>query len=168
MSAKQALAIHSSITKFRPELFVEFCAYLTPSDLFILSKVCRQFYCYLSAPNSFSTQQIWKRSRLKFMTNDLMPPPNGMNEECYYNIVDYPRVLLEIMPFINEYGNIYYWKEQLDFERDQYTLFSHSHLSNLQSWLDVKKNKFDSIMKYAKDIQIKKVEKRTRPKALSP
>ncbi|CAI2180018.1 14805_t:CDS:2 [Funneliformis geosporum] len=87
MSAKQALAIHSSITKFRPELFVEFCAYLTPSDLFILSKVCRQFYCYLSAPNSFSTQQIWKRSRLKFMTNDLMPPPNGMNEECYVELL---------------------------------------------------------------------------------
>ncbi|CAI2174119.1 17876_t:CDS:2 [Funneliformis geosporum] len=190
MPAKQ------SITKLPPELFVEFCAYLTPSDLFILSKVCRKFYCYLSAPNSFSTQQIWKKSRLKFMTNDLMPPPNGMNEKCYVELlitergcqickinkkckiywefgvrccskcfsektimvesyVDYPRDLLEIMPFINKYGNMYYWKERLDFDCDQYTSFFHGYLSNLQSWLDVKKNKFDSIMKYAKAKQKK-------------
>ncbi|CAG8722089.1 516_t:CDS:1, partial [Funneliformis mosseae] len=56
------------------------------------------------------------------------------------------------MPFINEYGDKYYWKEQLDFEYDQYTVFSHNR-SNLQSWLDDKKNTFDSIMKYAKDKQ---------------
>ncbi|CAG8573846.1 2122_t:CDS:2 [Funneliformis mosseae] len=56
------------------------------------------------------------------------------------------------MPFINEYGDKYYWKEQLDFEHEQYTVFSHNR-SNLQSWLDDKKNTFDSLMKYAKNKQ---------------
>ncbi|CAG8747967.1 8272_t:CDS:2, partial [Funneliformis mosseae] len=84
---KVNLEVHSPITKLPPELFAEFCAYLSPNDLFILSKVCRKFYSYLSAPNSFTTQQIWKISRLKFMTCDWMPPPNGMSEKCYVELL---------------------------------------------------------------------------------
>jgi hypothetical protein len=39
--------------------------------LFTLSQVCHKSRGYLCAPKSFSTQQIWKESRLQFM-----PEPN--------------------------------------------------------------------------------------------
>ncbi|CAG8523898.1 4588_t:CDS:2 [Funneliformis caledonium] len=186
------LTINSPIVNLPPELFAKFCSYLSPNDLFKLSKVCRKFYCYLSAPNSFSTQQIWKKSRLTFMGHVWSPPPKGMNEkryvellitnlgceicniskhckiywafgvrccsECFNektvaDIMDYPQELIDIMPFYNKYGDKYYWKEQLDLELNQYTSISHGRLSNLKSWLDDKKNIFDSRMKYAQTKQ---------------
>ena len=75
------------ITSLPPELFATFCTLLPPADLFTLSQVCRKFREYLCAPNSFSTQQIWKESRLRFMTKEDMPPPEGMSEEKYVSLL---------------------------------------------------------------------------------
>jgi hypothetical protein len=72
----------SVITNLPPELFAKFCTFLSPADLFTLSRVCRKFRKYLCAPNSLSTQQIWRESRLQFMT-EVVPPPEGMTEEKY-------------------------------------------------------------------------------------
>jgi hypothetical protein len=80
-------AIHSSIVDLPPELFARFCTFLPPDDLFTLSQVCRKFRGYLRAPNSFSTQQIWKESRLQFMLYEDMPPPKGMSEEKYVELL---------------------------------------------------------------------------------
>ena len=61
----------------------KFCSFL---PLFTLTQVCRKFRGYLCAPNSFSTQQIWKESRLKFMPEEDMPPP-GMSEEKHVSLL---------------------------------------------------------------------------------
>ena len=79
--------MYSSILSLPPELFAKFCTFLPPADLFSLSQVCRKFHGYLRAPNSFSTQQIWKESRLKFMPEEDMPPPEGMSEEKYVDLL---------------------------------------------------------------------------------
>ena len=72
---------------FPPEKFTNVCYFLPPKDLFTLSQVCRKFREYLCAPNCFSTQQIWKVSRLQFMPEVDMPPPEGMSEEKYIEIL---------------------------------------------------------------------------------
>ena len=77
----------SLITRLPPELFAKFCTFLSPADLFTLSQVCRKFRGYLFAPNSFCTQQIWKESRLQFMPEEDMPPPEGMCEEKYIELL---------------------------------------------------------------------------------
>jgi hypothetical protein len=74
------------ITEFPVEIFIEICWFLSPTDLFTLSQVCRKFHEYLSASNSFSTQQIWKNSRLQF-TERRKPPPKGMNERKYVELL---------------------------------------------------------------------------------
>jgi hypothetical protein len=76
-----------SINNIPPELFIEICSFLPSVDLFALSQVCRKFRGYLRAPNSFATQQIWKKSRLKFMPKENMPPPEGMSEEKYAELL---------------------------------------------------------------------------------
>ena len=75
------------ITNASPELFIKICSYLPPADLFTLSKVCRKFRGYLFAPNSLATQQIWKESRLQFMSKEDIPPPEGMSEEKYVELL---------------------------------------------------------------------------------
>ncbi|CAG8644395.1 6260_t:CDS:2, partial [Funneliformis mosseae] len=138
------LTINSPIVNLPPELLAKFCSYLSPNDLFKLSKVCRKFYCYLSAPNSFSTQQIWKKSRLTFMGHvckhctiywafGVRCCSECFNEKTVTNIMDYPQELIDIMPFYNKYDDKYYWKEQLDLELNQYMSISHGRLSNLES-----------------------------------
>ncbi|CAB4377935.1 unnamed protein product [Rhizophagus irregularis] len=72
-----------TIINLPPELFAKFCTFLSPADLLSLSQVCRKFRGYLCAPNSSTTQQIWKESRLQFIPKEDMPPPEGMNEEKY-------------------------------------------------------------------------------------
>jgi hypothetical protein len=77
----------SSIISFPPEIFAKFCTFLPPADLLSLSQVCHKFHGYLHAPKSFSTQQIWKTSRLQFMAKEDMPPPEGMSEEKYVELL---------------------------------------------------------------------------------
>src|ERR1043165_7487916 len=78
---------NNSAVHFPPEIFTNICSFLPPKDLFTLSQVCRKFREYLCAPNCFSTQQIWKVSRLQFMPEVDMPPPEGMSEEKYIEIL---------------------------------------------------------------------------------
>ena len=73
-------AIRLLIVNLPPEIFAEVCSFLPPADLFTLSQVCRKFREYLCAPNCFSTQQIWKESRLQFMPSENLPPPEGMSD----------------------------------------------------------------------------------------
>ncbi|CAG8665653.1 1766_t:CDS:2 [Funneliformis mosseae] len=79
--------IYSPITKLPPEIFAKICDNLSPENLLNLSKVCRKFDGYLCAPNSYSTQQIWKKSRLKFLPKKKMPPPKGMDEKRYVELL---------------------------------------------------------------------------------
>src|SRR2546421_2819778 len=79
-------AVQSPNMKLFPELFIEICSFLPPADLFTLSQVCHKFRGYLCAPNSFSTQQIWKESRLQFMPEEDTPPV-GMSEEKYVELL---------------------------------------------------------------------------------
>ena len=80
-------AVRPSIVGLPPELFTKICSFLPPADLFTLSQVCHKFRGFLCAPNSFSTQQIWKESRLQFMPKENMPPPEGMNEKKYAELL---------------------------------------------------------------------------------
>src|ERR671938_678148 len=77
----------NSAIHFPPEIFTNICSFLPPKDLFTFSQVCRKFRGYLCAPNCFSTQQIWKESRLQFMPEEDMPPPEGMSEEKYVELL---------------------------------------------------------------------------------
>ena len=77
----------SSIANISPELFVDICSFLPPANLFILTQVCRKFREYLFAPNSVATQQIWKESRLQFIPPEDMPPPEGLSEEKYVELL---------------------------------------------------------------------------------
>src|SRR5688572_15779987 len=80
-------AEHLLIVNLPVELFIEICLFLPPVDLLTLSQVCRKFRGYLCAPNSYSTQQIWKRSRLQFLPGEDIPPPEGMSEEKYVELL---------------------------------------------------------------------------------
>ena len=70
-----------------PETFIKICSFLPPSDLLSLSQVCCQFHGYLHAPDSSATQQVWKESRLQFMPSEKSPPPKGMSEEKYVELL---------------------------------------------------------------------------------
>ncbi|RIA99424.1 hypothetical protein C1645_857132 [Glomus cerebriforme] len=78
---------HLQYTNIPPELFIDICSFLPPADLLSLSQVCRKFHGYLRAPNSLATQQIWKESRLQFIPNEDLPPPEGMSEEKYVELL---------------------------------------------------------------------------------
>jgi hypothetical protein len=86
-SDKDISVAYSPIANLPPEVFAKLCIFLPPADLLTLSQVCRKFLGYLCAPNSFSTQQIWKESRLQFMPEEDMPPPKGMNEKKYVELL---------------------------------------------------------------------------------
>ncbi|GBC23130.2 hypothetical protein GLOIN_2v1868709 [Rhizophagus irregularis DAOM 181602=DAOM 197198] len=70
-----------------PEIFIEVCSFLSPAELITLSQVCRVFRGYLCAPNSLTTQEIWKKSRLQFIPKEDIPPPKGMSEEKYVQLL---------------------------------------------------------------------------------
>lgn len=80
-------SISSPKINFPPEIFIEICSFLTPADLITLSQVCREFRGYLCAPNSSTTQEIWKKSRLQFIPKEDMPPPKGVSEEKYVKLL---------------------------------------------------------------------------------
>ncbi|GBC02120.1 hypothetical protein RclHR1_04460010 [Rhizophagus clarus] len=143
------------ITNLPLELFIEICTLLPPSDLFVLSKVCRKFYSHLCAPSSPTTQQIWKESHLRFTPKENIPQPKGMTTTKYVELLmmergcqickrvmrckiywefevrcckgcflkktvteidNYPKELLNIMPYVFYNHEKYYWIEQIDFE----------------------------------------------------
>ncbi|CAB5362964.1 unnamed protein product [Rhizophagus irregularis] len=60
---------------------------LPPSDLFILSQVCRKFYGYLCVPTSSTTQQIWKESYSRYIPKENIPQPKGMKTTKYVELL---------------------------------------------------------------------------------
>src|SRR5688572_7901097 len=72
----------SMIVNIPCEVFVDICKFLPPLDLFTLSIVCKKFRFWLVARSNFGTEQIWKTSRIYWLSN-LQPPPSGMSEQCY-------------------------------------------------------------------------------------
>ncbi|PKY22277.1 hypothetical protein RhiirB3_470796 [Rhizophagus irregularis] len=74
-------------TQIPPEIFINICQDLPPTDLLSLARVCKKFYSYLCSTNSTTTQEIWKNSRLTFLPFVQMPPPEGMMELQYVKLV---------------------------------------------------------------------------------
>ncbi|CAB4433592.1 unnamed protein product [Rhizophagus irregularis] len=66
-----------------PEIFIKICEHLPPSDLLTLTGVCKRFRGFLCSPESSITQDIWRTSRIKFLTGLQLSPPEGMYEEEY-------------------------------------------------------------------------------------
>lgn len=84
---KNIPTVQSLIISLPPEIFIIMCSFLPPNDLCSLSQVCLKFHEYLCTSNSSTTQQIWKESRLKFMPKETMPPPEGMIEKKYVELL---------------------------------------------------------------------------------
>ncbi|CAB4467562.1 hypothetical protein RhiirA5_501494 [Rhizophagus irregularis] len=84
---KNISKVQSLIISLPPEIFIIICSFLPPNDLCSLSQVCFKFHEYLCTSNSSTTQQIWKESRLKFMPKETMPPPEGMIEKKYVELL---------------------------------------------------------------------------------
>ncbi|PKY42870.1 hypothetical protein RhiirA4_398017 [Rhizophagus irregularis] len=74
-----------------PEIFSKICEYLTPIDIFKLSRVCKQYRNFLCTPSSTTYQNIWRTSRMKFLTYPQLPPPQGMDEKNYIKILIYDK-----------------------------------------------------------------------------
>ncbi|RIA96695.1 hypothetical protein C1645_358254 [Glomus cerebriforme] len=66
-----------------PEIFIKICEHLPPSDLLTLTGVCKRFRGFLCSPESSITQDIWRASRIKFLSGLQLSPPEGMYEEEY-------------------------------------------------------------------------------------
>ncbi|CAG8823134.1 21023_t:CDS:2, partial [Dentiscutata erythropus] len=70
-----------------PEIFINICQDLPPADLLSLARVCKKFYGYLSSTYSTTTQEIWRNSRIKFIPQIEMSPPEGMDERQYAKLL---------------------------------------------------------------------------------
>jgi len=64
-------------------IFTKICEHLPPSDLLTLTGVCKRFRGFLCSPKSPITQDIWRASRIKFLQDLQLPPPEEMCEEEY-------------------------------------------------------------------------------------
>ncbi|CAG8467891.1 8404_t:CDS:2 [Acaulospora morrowiae] len=73
--------------KIPPEIFINICLDLPPADLLSLARVCKKFHAYLCSTNSTTTQEIWKNSRMQFMPQVQMPPPEQMDERQYVKLL---------------------------------------------------------------------------------
>ncbi|RIB25416.1 hypothetical protein C2G38_2165929 [Gigaspora rosea] len=74
-------------TEIPPEIFINICQDLPPSDLLSLAQVCKKFYGYLCSTHSRPTQEIWRNSRLQFLHYVKMPPPDNMDERQYVKLL---------------------------------------------------------------------------------
>src|SRR6266542_2323508 len=90
-NSSQSSSITSSATNHHipiaitipPEIFIKICEHLHPSDLLTLTGVCKRFRGFLCSPESSITQDIWRTSRIKFLSGLQLSPPEGMYEEEY-------------------------------------------------------------------------------------
>ncbi|CAG8560622.1 355_t:CDS:2, partial [Scutellospora calospora] len=74
-------------TKIPPEIFINICQDLPPSDLLSLAQVCKKFHAYLCSTYSKTTQEIWRNSRSQFLLYAKMPPPDNMDERLYVKLL---------------------------------------------------------------------------------
>ncbi|CAJ0763278.1 15612_t:CDS:2, partial [Entrophospora sp. SA101] len=65
------------------EIFIKICSYLSPSDLYSLTTVCKNYRSMLWSFTSTTTQSIWCNSREQFISHLTLPPPKDMSEQQY-------------------------------------------------------------------------------------
>ncbi|CAJ0764049.1 16780_t:CDS:2 [Entrophospora sp. SA101] len=63
------------------EIFIKICSYLSPSDLYSLTTVCKNYRSMLWSFTSTTTQSIWCNSREQFISHLTLPPPKDMSEQ---------------------------------------------------------------------------------------
>ncbi|CAG8664781.1 939_t:CDS:2 [Acaulospora morrowiae] len=80
------------------EILIEICSYLHPQDLYSLASVCKRYRSLLWSRGSTTTQQIWRTSRMRYVTNLSLAPPLGMSEQQYIWLM----VLLKKCMFCDE------------------------------------------------------------------
>ncbi|CAG8628847.1 3600_t:CDS:2, partial [Ambispora leptoticha] len=68
-------------------IFTNICSYLEPLDLVLLRLTCKYFNNLVKSPFDSITQQIWKNSRLASCEFYQLPPPLGMSEQLYINMI---------------------------------------------------------------------------------
>ncbi|RIA90355.1 hypothetical protein C1645_805779 [Glomus cerebriforme] len=68
------------------DVFIEICSHLPHYDLLNLMCVCRRFYYWLNSTTSYTTQDIWRTSRLKFDKYMKLDPPEGMDEISFIRL----------------------------------------------------------------------------------
>ncbi|CAB5389725.1 unnamed protein product [Rhizophagus irregularis] len=87
-SSSSSYLISSHILNLTQEVFIEICENLPPKDLYTLTLVCKQFRTILWS-NSSTTQQLWYKSRLKFVSkfSDLKPP-GDLSEQKFVWLLD--------------------------------------------------------------------------------
>ncbi|CAG8536221.1 946_t:CDS:2 [Ambispora leptoticha] len=76
-----------NFTQVAPEIFINICKFLPPIDLLSLAQVCRLFNEYLSSKESESTELIWRKARLTFLSTFDIGPPDGMSERDYIRLI---------------------------------------------------------------------------------
>src|SRR4051812_27833079 len=74
-------------TAVAPEVFINICNYLHPTDLLSVARVCRRFYDYLRCEISSSTELIWRQSRINFLPWYQVPPPAVISEQFYVRLL---------------------------------------------------------------------------------
>src|SRR3954451_12776799 len=76
-------SISPQILNLPQEVFIEICENLHPKDLYSLSLVCKQFRTMLWS-NSSTTQQLWCKSRMKFVPQySYLKPPGDLSEQKF-------------------------------------------------------------------------------------
>src|ERR1043165_1517755 len=72
MTSSMTIEVHPLFVTSVPEIFTKICEHLTPIDIFKLSKVCKQYRNFLCTSSPVS-QNIWRTSRMKFLTYPKLP-----------------------------------------------------------------------------------------------
>ncbi|RIA83108.1 hypothetical protein C1645_787060 [Glomus cerebriforme] len=77
------LSSKSKLLNLPQEVFIEICENVHPKDLYSLALVCKQFRTILWS-NSITTQQLWNKSRLKFIPQcTYLKPPGDLSEQKF-------------------------------------------------------------------------------------
>jgi hypothetical protein len=63
-------------------IYLQIFTYLTPQDLYSLCSVCKKFRKLLWSTKQ-SIQEIWKSSRIRYLTYPSLTPPSDMIEQQY-------------------------------------------------------------------------------------
>ncbi|RGB25667.1 hypothetical protein C1646_675390 [Rhizophagus diaphanus] len=87
-SSSSSYLLSSHLLNLTQEVFIEICENLPPKELYTLTLVCKQFRTILWS-NSSTTQQLWYKSRLKFVPkfSDLKPP-GDLSEQKFVWLLD--------------------------------------------------------------------------------
>src|ERR1043166_3536300 len=96
----------SQILNLPQEVFMEVCENLPPKDLYSLSLVCKQFRTLLWS-NSATTQQLWSKSRMKFVSqfNDYPKLPGDLSEQKFIWLLSLGKTCQHCGKNLQEGGN---------------------------------------------------------------